>query len=192
MKLTHVTYKPAPGAILNGTSPVTACHILGGGCEFITQDGEFHQVLGRWDLLIAHPPCTDLANSGARHFAKKIADGRQQRSVEFFMKFTTADCDRIAIENPIGIMSSLYRKPDQIIQPYWFGDPAKKSTCLWLKNLPLLVPTDTVEPDLQTYTRKSGKTVTFSADYGKGGKERKKLRSKTYWGIAKAMAEQWG
>lgn len=90
----------------------------------------------KWDMLIAFPPCTHLAVSGARHFAKKQADGRQQEAIDFFMRFVNADCPRIAVENPIGIMSSKYRKPDQIIQPYMFGDHARKSTCLWTKGLP--------------------------------------------------------
>lgn len=90
----------------------------------------------KWDMLIAFPPCTHLAVSGARHFAKKQADGRQQEAIDFFMRFVNADCPRIAVENPIGIMSSKYRKPNQIIQPYMFGDHARKSTCLWTKGLP--------------------------------------------------------
>jgi site-specific DNA-cytosine methylase len=90
----------------------------------------------KWDMLIAFPPCTHLAVSGARHFAKKQADGRQQEAIDFFMKFINADCPRIAVENPIGIMSSRYRKPNQIIQPYMFGDHARKSTCFWTKGLP--------------------------------------------------------
>lgn len=90
----------------------------------------------KWDMLIAFPPCTHLADSGARHFAKKQADGRQQEAIDFFMKFANADCPKIAIENPVGIMSSKYRKPNQIIQPYMFGDRARKSTCLWTKGLP--------------------------------------------------------
>ena len=90
----------------------------------------------KWDMLIAFPPCTHLAVSGARHFAKKQADGRQQEAIDFFMRFVNADCPRIAVENPIGIMSSKYRKPNQIIQPFMFGDHARKSTCLWTKGLP--------------------------------------------------------
>ena len=90
----------------------------------------------KWDMLIAFPPCTHLAVSGARHFAKKQADGRQQDAIDFFMQFVNADCSRIAVENPIGIMSSKYRKPNQIVQPYMFGDHARKSTCLWTKGLP--------------------------------------------------------
>lgn len=98
----------------------------------------------KWDMLIAFPPCTDLCVSGAKWFAVKRADGRQQRSIEFFMRFAQADCPRIAIENPVGIMSSEYRKPDQIIQPWQFGHGETKATCLWLKGLPKLMPTKIV------------------------------------------------
>ena len=98
----------------------------------------------KWDMLIAFPPCTDLCVSGAKWFSEKRADGRQQRSIEFFMRFAQADCPRIAIENPVGIMSSEYRKPDQIIQPWQFGHGETKATCLWLKGLPKLMPTKIV------------------------------------------------
>jgi site-specific DNA-cytosine methylase len=173
-----------------------SCDILpcsGGHPEWHIQDDVLKHLNEGWDLIIAFPPCTDLAVSGTRHFAKKIADGRQQKSIEFFMKFVYCFCKRIAIENPIGIMSSNYRKPDQIIQPYMFGHPAKKSTCLWLKNLPKLVPTEIVEPKIITLS--NGKK--FSADYMDGVKRSKAgessvQRSKTYIGIAKAMASQWG
>ena len=109
----------------------------------------------------------------------------------FFMRFVAADCDHIAIENPIGIMGTAYRKADQIIQPYEYGSKARKATCLWLKGLPNLKPTEIVEPELMQYKCKNGKTVTFSADYGAGGGTNGKRRSKTYLGIAKAMSEQW-
>jgi site-specific DNA-cytosine methylase len=132
-----------------------------------------------WDLIIAHPPCTDLAVSGARHFEEKRKDGRQQRSINFFMLFADCSCPRVAIENPIGIMSRLYRKPDQIIQPWQFGHGETKATCLWLKGLPLLKPTDIVEGREQRIWK-----MPPSAD-------RARLRSKTYDGIALAMAEQW-
>ena len=98
----------------------------------------------KWDMIIAFPPCTDLCVSGAKWFAEKRADGRQQRSIEFFMRFAQADCPRIAIENPVGIMSSEYRKPDQIIQPWQFGHGETKATCLWLKGLQKLMPTKIV------------------------------------------------
>ena len=154
--------------------------LLNGRCSFETVDGTMHTAEGKWDMIIAFPPCTDLAVSGARHFKAKQADGRQQRSIDFFMAFTRADCPRIAIENPIGIMSTKYRKPDQIVQPWWFGHGETKATCLWLKELPLLQPTNVVEGREQRVWRMPP------------SQDRAKLRSKTYPGIAKAMAEQWG
>ena len=151
-----------------------------------------------WDMVIAFPPCTDLAVSGAAWFKEKRADGRQMASIEFFMKFANCRCPRVAIENPIGIMSRYYRKPDQIIQPYFFGDHARKSTCLWLKGLPKLVPTNIV--DMGEIT-KGGHSVGASSNYARdeNGKilawndpRTAKIRSKTFPGIARAMAEQWG
>jgi site-specific DNA-cytosine methylase len=133
-----------------------------------------------WDLVIAFPPCTDLAVSGARWFKEKQADGRQQASIEFFLEITKLPCERLVIENPIGIMSRLYRKPDQIIQPWQFGHGETKATCLWLKGVPKLVPTMIVEGREQRMW-KMGPSP-----------DRAKNRSKTYEGIAKAMAEQWG
>lgn len=133
----------------------------------------------QWDMILAFPPCTDLAVSGARYFAQKRADGRQQRSVDFFMAFANADCPRIAIENPVGIMSTHYRKPDQIIQPWMFGHGETKATCLWLKGLPRLEPTNIVEGREHRVWRMPPSL------------ERAKLRSKTYTGVAKAMASQW-
>jgi site-specific DNA-cytosine methylase len=133
-----------------------------------------------WDLMIAHPPCTDLAVSGARHFAEKIADGRQGRALDFVRRLLDAPTERIALENPISVISSKIRKPDQIIQPWMFGHGETKATCLWLKNLPKLVATDVVEGREARVHR-----MPPSAD-------RWKKRSETYLGIAKAMAEQWG
>lgn len=147
-----------------------------------------HSDLNGWDMMLAFPPCTHLASSGARWFKEKEADGRQQEGIDFFMELAEANIDKIAIENPVGIMSTRYRKPDQIIQPYWFGDKARKKTCLWLKSLPKLEPTDLVEPDIKVFP--NGKT--FSADYGSGNKGHGHRRSLTYLGIAKAMADQWG
>lgn len=183
--------------------------LLNGDCAFTTQGGELHTIRGKWDMIIAFPPCTHLAVSGARHFEVKRMDGRQRDAIEFFCQFLNADCDKIAIENPIGIISGSYvldwfpdlckkyglpKEPSQKIQPYYFGDPYRKTTCLWLKGLPELKPTKMVEPLLTTYVCASGKTVTFSADYCVGFKsnDRARARSKTYPGIAKAMAEQWG
>lgn len=166
--------------------------------EFETIDGEYHIIDGKWDLIIAHPPCTDLAVSGARHFARKRADGSQQRSIDFFMRFANLDCEKVAIENPVCIMSSIWRKPDQIIQPWQFGHPTSKKTCLWLKGLPLLQPTDIVEPcKTDKYGFSEGSALQMARD--ENGKiiswndpRTAKLRSKTFPGIAKAMAEQWG
>lgn len=172
--------------------------LIDGNCSFTTMDGKQHYINGEWDLLIAHPPCTDLAVSGARWFAKKRADGRQQRSIEFFMEFTKAKCKRIAIENPICIMSSVWRKPDQIIQPFQFGHHARKTTCLWLNGLPKLIPTDIVDPGtILPRGYSCGASANHAVD--ENGKilawndpRTAKARSKTYSGIAKAMAEQWG
>jgi hypothetical protein len=154
-----------------------------------------------WDMMIAFPPCTHLAVSGARHFAAKIADGRQQEGIDFFMKLVNAPIDKIAIENPVGIMSRLYRKPDQIIQPYYFGDEAQKTTCLWLKNLPKLYHNDgsNIFDPIITHVGK-GEFVTFASGkkhpkwYADAFVKNKhgKTRSKTFPGIANAMAKQWG
>lgn len=142
--------------------------------------GDVRNILYKdWDLIIAFPPCTHLASSGARHFKEKIADGRQQEAIDFFMLFANHPCEHIAIENPVGIMSTKWRKPDQIIQPWQFGHGETKATCLWLKGLPNLVPTSIVEGREQRIWRMPP------------GSDRAKERSKTYAGIAKAMAEQW-
>ena len=159
--------------------------LLNGDCEFNTMDGERHAISGRWDMIIAFPPCTDLAVSGARHFAKKRADGRQQASIDFFMKFANAHCDRIAIENPVGIMSTHFRKPDQIINPWQFGHPETKKTCLWLKNLQPLEETENVYAYMMTLPEKARSRIHWM------GSGHAKERSKTYPGIARAMAEQW-
>jgi hypothetical protein len=146
-----------------------------------------------WDLIIAFPPCTDLASSGAAWFEQKRKDGRQQASIDFFMLFANLTCSKVVIENPVGIMSRIYRKPDQIIQPYEYGDSYEKRTCLWLKGVDKLKPTNIVKPEArQVY--ESGRTMpTWYADaWGKPKAERSKIRSKTFPGIAKAMAEQWG
>jgi hypothetical protein len=146
---------------------------------------------------IFFPPCTDLAVSGAAHFEKKRQDGTQKKSIEFFMKLANCNIPRIAIENPIGIMSNLYKKPSQIVQPYFFGDAYKKSTCLWLKNLPVLTKTDEVEPIFIEYNSKKTKSGKSKYSFmgklstGNDNKKNKLLRSKTPEGLAKAMAEQW-
>jgi hypothetical protein len=138
-------------------------------------------VLGNgWDMLIAMPDCTHLCVSVARWHAAKRADGRQQAAAEFFMAMVNAPIERIAVENPIGIMSTIYRKPDQIIQPWQFGHGETKATCLWLKGLPLLQPTNIVEGREARVHRMAP------------GPNRSRDRSRTYQGVANAMAEQWG
>jgi hypothetical protein len=143
--------------------------------------GDVREVLDYpWDLMIAHPPCTHLSVSGARHFAEKRQDGRQQAAASFFMMLARATIPRIAIENPVCIMSSLWRKPDQIIQPWQFGHGETKATCLWLKSLPKLRPTNIVDGrDARIHKMPPSE-------------DRWKLRSTTFAGIAEAMADQWG
>ena len=160
----------------------------GGHPEWHLQQDVIPLLKEKWDMIIAFPPCTHLAVSGARHFEQKRKDGRQQQGIDFFMLFTAIDCPRVAIENPVGIMSSLYRKPDQIIQPWQFGHGETKATCLWLKGLPLLEPTEIVrgrEQRIYNMVDDNGKKVGWAT------KEIKTLRSKTFPGIAKAMAYQW-
>ena len=146
-----------------------------------------------WDMIIAFPPCTHLAVSGAAHFEKKRLDGRQKQGIDFFMLFTNLKCPKVAIENPIGIMSTLYRKPDQIIKPFNFGENSTKSTCLWLKGLPPLMATKIIEPTKHiTKTGKSYDEWWFKTCLISDLEERAKVRSKTFQGIAQAMVEQWG
>ena len=163
--------------------------LLDGRCSFKTTDGIEHSIDGKWDLLIAHPPCTYLSNAGARFLypngklnEERLAKGMVAK--DFFMHFYNADCDRIAIENPIP--SKVYGLPPytQTIQPWMFGHPVQKKTCLWLNGLPELQPTNVVEE--RQSTKISGNW------FNSGGKERQKNRAKTFPGIAKAMAEQWG
>ena len=153
-----------------------------------------------WDMLIAFPPCTHLAVSGAKHFEQKRKDGRQQQGIDFFMQMINAPISMISVENPIGIMSSIYQKPTQIIQPWQFGHEAQKTTCLWLKNLPPLQHTNIVGKG-DFYITPTGKKMPawMSDPVGSDGKklaygsvEIKKIRNKTFQGIADAMAKQWG
>lgn len=174
--------------------------LLNGKCSFKTCDGAEHTVDGKWDMIIAHPPCTYLTVTGNRWFnVERYGQNAIERlkarteAVAFFMNLYAADCEKVAVENPVGVMSSLFRSPDQIINPYQFGDPFEKKTCLWLKGLPQLTPTNIVEPPPRKQFD-SGKTMpAWYADVWHLPKEeRAKLRSKTFPGIAKAMAEQWG
>lgn len=177
----------------------------GGHPEWHIQGDVFEIINQGWDCMIAFPPCTHLAVSGAAWFEQKRKDGRQQQGIDFFMQIVNANIKHIAVENPIGIMSKLYRKPDQIVHPYYFGDATSKATCLWLKNLPLLNHSKEsdlfneggtwVEPKFTKFTCKDGKVKNFSttADrWYKDAEERSRERSKTFPGIAKAMATQWG
>ena len=174
--------------------------LLNGNCIFYTVDGAEHEISGKWDMIIAFPPCTYLTVTGNRWFNyEKYGDKAIQRmldrndAIKFFMTIANADCNKIAIENPVGIMSTQWRKPDQIIQPYQFGDAYEKRTCLWLKGLQKLIPTKIVDiPDRIQF--KSGKTMAkWYVEAGNLSKEQRALvRSKTFPGIAKAMAEQWG
>lgn len=191
-----------------------ALAVINGRCTFQTMDGVQHRIDGTWDLLIAHPPCTHLAVSGARHFEKKREDGRQREAIEFFCRFLEADCPRIVVENPVCIISGDYipehfpdlaekyglpRKPSQIIQPYQYGHHARKTTCLWyVGDVPQLVPTKIVDPgdivgkgfsvgaSLDCARDENGKIISWNDP------RTAKARSKTFPGIAKAMAEQWG
>ena len=179
-----------------------SCDILdcsGGHPEWhIKGDAIIEAYSGNYDLMIAHPPCTYLAVSGARWLYNKDGTKNQNRwtnrdlALNFVRKLMEAPIEKIAIENPISCISSQIRKPDQIIQPYMFGDKATKSTCLWLKNLPLLKPTNIVEKG-EVITFASGKKMQkwYSDSFGKSKEERQKLRSKTFKGIAEAIATQW-
>ena len=174
--------------------------LLSGRCSFLTMDGVEHHIDGKWDMIIAFPPCTYLTVTGNRWFnveryGEKAIRRRKDKeeAVKFFMAFVNADCEKIAIENPIGSMSTDYRKPDQIIHPYMFGDPERKSTCLWLKGLQPLKPTDIVEPRVIKYKNGKGTDSPWHMETMKlPPEERAKARSKTFHGIACAMAEQWG
>ena len=179
-----------------------SCDILecsGGHPEWHIQEDVTKLLKEKWDMIIAFPPCTYLTVTGNRWFnieryGDKAIKRHQDRkeAIKFFMMFANANCDKIAIENPVGIMSTEWRKPNQIIQPYEFGDPFEKKTCLWLKGLKNLEPTNIVKPPARQKF-KSGKSMpSWYADAWKLPKEeRSKLRSKTFPGIAQAMAKQW-
>ena len=174
--------------------------LLNGRCSFKTMDGKEHRIDGKWDMIIAFPPCTYLTVTGNRWFnveryGEKAIQRQKDReeAKKFFMDFANADSDKIAIENPVGIMSSAWRKADQIVNPYEFGDPFEKKTCLWLKGLPELKPTNIVEKPPRKHFE-SGKSMPawYAEAWHLPKEERAKLRSKTFPGIARAMAEAWG
>lgn len=173
--------------------------IINGNTEFFTCDGTLH-IINAWDMIIAHPPCTYLTVTGNRWFnVQRYGDKAIQRvkgreeAAQFFMAFVNAPCEHIAIENPVGYMSTHYRKADQIIQPYMFGHEAEKRTCLWLKNLPALKATKVVKPP-ERVRFASGKSMPqwYADAWHMSSEERSKFRSKTFPGIAQAMADQWG
>lgn len=177
--------------------------LLNGCCTFQTMDGKTHYQGTRWDLLVAHPPCTKLSNAGAVNLGRKnckceTREWREQffndrtDAAIFFMRMIAADCERIVVENPVGYMSTHYRPPDQYIEPYFFGDPFKKKTGLWIKNLPLLKPTLIVEPICKLVQMNKCGQKAKSESYAVVGTRDPKQRSRTFPGIAKAMADQWG
>lgn len=193
-----------------------ALELINGNCGFMTMDGDLHRIEGKWDMIIAFPPCTHLAVSGARHFESKRADGSQRDGIEFFGKLMNADCEKIAIENPVNIIGGDYlekwfpdlqekynfKKCNQKIQPYEYGHEAKKTTCLWLKNVPKLKPTNIVSQG-EFYISPDGRKFSVGSSADMARDENGKIlswndprtgiiRSKTFQGIAKAMAEQWG
>ena len=179
-----------------------SCDILpcsGGHPEWHIQDDVLKYLNDGWDLIIAHPPCTYLTVAANKYYnidkygdkAVKRVESRKE-AVDFFLRFTKLKCEKIAIENPIGVMSSIYQKPTQIIQPYQFGHTERKATCLWLKGLPKLRPTNIVQPEIIVH--KSGRTDSklHFETWRLPKDERAKIRSRTFIGIAKAMADQWG
>lgn len=215
MRHIAVTSKKIQGGVPEWHIQANVLPLLDGHCQFQTADGKNHVQEDCWDMVIAFPPCTHLAVSGARYFEKKYKDGRQLEGLWFFAQFLKADCERIAVENPVGIISGNYVgehfryqalkyglpvKPTQIIQPYEYGHPVRKSTCLWLKGLPKLEPTNIVEFENIHSNGKSGgysgNSWYVKDENGKilswNDERTAKERSKTYRGIAEAMAEQWG
>lgn len=171
--------------------------LLNGKCKFKTEDGLTHEIKGKWDLIIAHPPCTRLCASGQRwlyHGTESYREKKkfeQLKAIDFFMQMVNADCDKIAVENPVGIMSTYYRKPDCIYNPYDFeGEKECKKTCLWLKNLPPLVPTQNLPKEKRTHNM--WMAVFGGRQYSYSDPRVATLRSKTPIGVAKAMAQQWG
>lgn len=183
-----------------------ALALINGNCSFMTCDGELHRIDGEWDMLIAHPPCTFLTVTGNRWFnidkyGEKTVQRAEERekAIEFFLAFANADCDHIAIENPVGVMSTVYRKPDQIIHPYYFAETEddenceRKATCLWLKGLPLLKYEIKYQPRIVEYKNGKGTDSPWHMKtMGLPPAERARARSVTFPGIAAAMAEQWG
>jgi len=178
--------------------------LLNGKCEFKTCDSVLHSVTDKWDMIIAFPPCTYLTSAGIRHYSLKCNSlekvnkriKKRNEAVDFFKLFINADCNKIAIENPVGYINTHFKKPTQIIHPYYFGDNVQKRTCLWLKGLPKLIPTNMLPKPKPLYIcqgeKCKGKKINWcEASRGHNGISRATARSKTFPGIAKAMANQW-
>lgn len=179
--------------------------VINGRCSFVTCDGKLHEQAEAWDLIIAHPPCTYLSGAGNAYFnieryGEKAIQRHQLRkeAAEFFMKFINADCLHVGVENPIGYMNGHFRKPDQIIQPYYFAESAEdkrnyhqKTTCLWLKGLLPLKRTNNLSKPEPIYVDRTGKKRYYTEAIASFRKDSKVMRSKTFPGIARAMAEQW-
>jgi hypothetical protein len=168
-----------------------SCDLLPTDVDGPHYQGNVFDVIGDgWDLMVAHPPCTYLSVSGMHWTTRGLRDPKlTEDALQFVRDLMGAPIDRIAIENPVSVISTRIRKPDQIIQPWWFGDDASKKTCLWLKNLPLLTPTDMLEGDSKT---RRGNQTASGQNKLPPSKDRWKLRSATFQGIANAMAQQWG
>lgn len=188
---------------INVTMPLDQMQHIVYGIKFETMDGKQHFINGKWDLIIAHPPCTYFSNATMVNLGRKDKPDvfneewkkrfyeNRDKAFEFAMKIWNADCEKIAMENVVGYLSTHFRKPSQYIEPYLFGDPWKKKTCLWLKNLPPLQETDVVTPTGK-WVRHHLKKKNDLDGYAVAGKYSAKERSKTFNGIAKAMADQWG
>ena len=189
--------EPCSGGHLEWHIQQDVLPLINGDCEFDTVDGEHHIIKGEWDLLICHPPCTYLTLAGNKWFKPEFRDRfpdriqQRQEAIEFFMKFANAKCKHIAIENPVGVMSSQWRRPNQYIEPYYFGDPEKKKTGLWLVGLPNLMPTNMVEPVIIHCKSGANEPRWHMESMSLPEKERSRVRSQTFIGIANAMAEQW-
>ena len=172
--------------------------ILRGWCDVVTMDGTTHRIEGRWDLIIAHPPCTYLTNASAVRMRVKgqIQPERYAKAMEakrFFMAFLNADCEKICVENPVPLKIVDLPPYSQIIEPWMFGEPWSKKTCLWLKGLPYLMPTEIIAEGVQPWVNGGCKDAHGNYRRFQGRKERDpKNRAKTFWGIARAFAEQWG
>ena len=186
-------------AVLNPTQHCTPVGDVFEGIEFKTVDGVAHTIQPKWDLIIAHPPCTHLCSSGQWAYSKGKDIQLKIEAIKFFMHFAYADCEKIAIENPVGVMSTEWRKPNQIIHPWQFGHLAEKQTCLWLKGLPNLTPKVETKPELEYFewvdkngNKKRMQKWMYDIRCISDRKQRCKIASKTFEGIAEAMAEQWG